>query len=50
MKRDTHPEAYDYFIKMGDTPQQIEGYLDSLVIGIYDAHADLRAEGKLPGL
>jgi len=50
MKRSTHPEAYDYFIKMGDTPQQIAGYFDSLVIGIYNAHADLRAAGKLPAV
>ena len=50
MKRETHPEAYDYFIKMGDTPEQIAGYWDSHVIGVYDAHADLRAAGKLPAI
>jgi hypothetical protein len=48
MQRSTHPEAYDWLIKCGDTPQVIEGMLDSLVIGIYHAHADLRKAGKLP--
>ena len=48
MKRSTHPEAYDWLIKCGDTPQEIEDMFDSLVIGIYNAHADLRAAGKLP--
>ena len=50
MKRATHPEAYDYFLKMGDTPEQIADYWDSYVIGVYDAHADLRAAGKLPAI
>jgi hypothetical protein len=48
MKRSTHPEAYDWLIKCGDTPQEIEGYIDSYAIGIYHAHADLRKAGKLP--
>lgn len=50
MKRSTHPEAYDYFIKMGDTPQQIAGYIEEFVIGVWEAHADLRAAGKLPAI
>ena len=50
MKRSTHPEAYDYFIKMGDTPEQMEGYWASYVIGVWEAHADLRAAGKLPAV
>ena len=49
MKRTTHPEAYDWLIKLGDTPEEIEGYIDAYVIGIWEAHADLRAAGKLPG-
>ena len=48
MKRETHPEAYDWFIKIGDSPQEIAGYIDEYCIGIYNAHADLRAAGKLP--
>ena len=50
MMRSIHPDAYDWFIKMGDTPKQIAGYIDEFVIGVYDAHADLRAEGKLPAI
>jgi hypothetical protein len=48
MQRETHPEAYDWLIICGDTPQEIEGYIDSYAIGIYHAHADLRKAGKLP--
>ncbi|MCL2621333.1 MAG: DpnD/PcfM family protein [Defluviitaleaceae bacterium] len=48
MKRETHPDAYDWLIICGHTPEEINDMLDSLVIGIYDAHADLRAAGKLP--
>ena len=48
MNRETHPEAYDWLIKCGDTPEEIEGYWDSYAIGVWDAHADLRAAGKLP--
>jgi len=48
MKRSKHPEAYDWAILCGKTPEQVEGALDSVVIGLWNAHADLRAEGKLP--
>ena len=48
MKRETHPEAYDWQLLCGRTKEQIEGAFDELVIGIWEAHADLRAAGKLP--
>ncbi|MCL2621150.1 MAG: hypothetical protein FWD97_09485 [Defluviitaleaceae bacterium] len=48
MKRETHPEAYDWAIKIGITKEGIADAWDSYIIGLYDAHADLRAAGKLP--
>jgi len=48
MKRETHPEAYDWLIICGDTPEEIDGYIDEYAIGVWRAHADLRAAGKLP--
>jgi hypothetical protein len=48
MKRLTHPDAYDWGIKIGFTSDELAGMFDSLVIGIYNAHADLRKAGKLP--
>jgi len=43
MKRSTHPEAYDYYIREFDvTPQIVDGMIDDLVIGIWEAHEDIR--------
>lgn len=48
MQRTVHPDAYDWALRIGITPNEIAGCFDSFIIGIYDAHADLRAEGRLP--
>ena len=48
MKRSTHPEAYDYYLRAFETtPEIVDDMLDKLVIGIWEGHADIR-EGK-PG-
>ena len=48
MKRSTHPEAYDYMIKIGIPRKEVDDCLDAYGIGLWEAHADLRAAGKLP--
>ena len=48
MERKTHPEAYDYMVKLEGSSTAVDDMLDSLVIGIWEGHADIRA-GK-PGL
>jgi len=48
VKREAHPKAYDWAIMCGYTHGEIADCWDSHIIGLYNAHADLRATGKLP--
>jgi len=48
MKKEHHPEAYDWAIKCGMSENEIGSAWTGYIIGLYDAHADLRAAGKLP--
>ena len=51
MRRSTHPEAYDYYLKAFETTSKIvDGMLGELVIGIWEAHADIRAGNPLLGM
>ncbi len=43
MKRSTHPEAYDYVVILEGSTKIVDDMLDKLVIGIWEAHADIRA-------
>jgi hypothetical protein len=45
MKRSVHPEAYDYLVQLEGSRKIVDNMIEELVIGIWEAHADIR-EGK----
>jgi hypothetical protein len=39
MKRERHPEAYDYMLSEGFTPKQLDGLWEEQIIGAWERHS-----------